>query len=118
MKKREIVKHYNEFIDKITEATIEINTFSPGLYGKYNVKKGLRNEDGSGVLVGLTEIGDVHGYIVDENEKVPVHGRLRYRGIDVKDIVSAHLEENRFGFEEVCYLILFGKLPNKQQLGE
>ena len=118
MRSKEMVKNYNEFIDKITAETVSINTIAPELYGRYNVKRGLRNEDGSGVLVGLTEIGDVHGYIVDENEKVPVHGRLRYRGIDVKEIVAAIMNEDRFGFEECCYLILFGKLPDKAQLDE
>jgi len=58
------------------------------LYGKYNVKRGLRNTDGTGVLVGLTRIGDVHGYIVDEGEKVAIPGKLFYRGIDVEDIVA------------------------------
>ncbi|MGI6561231.1 MAG: citrate/2-methylcitrate synthase [Clostridia bacterium] len=116
MKKRLIVENYNGFIDKITDETIATNKISPELYWRYNVKRGLRNEDGTGVLVGLTEIGDVHGYIMDENEKVPVHGRLRYRGIDVEEIISGILEEDRFGFEEVCYLILFGKLPGKKEL--
>ncbi|OGS18346.1 MAG: citrate synthase, partial [Elusimicrobia bacterium RIFOXYA2_FULL_40_6] len=84
----------------------------------YNVKRGLRNADGTGVLVGLTEIGDVHGYIIDENEKVPAHGRLSYRGIDVDTIVKGFQKEKRFGFEEICYLLLFGELPSKEELGQ
>jgi len=69
-------------------------------------------------LVGLTEIGDVHGYIIDENEKVPAHGRLSYRGIDVDTIVKGFQKEKRFGFEEICYLLLFGELPSKEELGQ
>jgi citrate synthase len=87
-----------------------------GLYGKFNVKRGLRNADGTGVLVGLTRIGDVHGYIIDEGEKVPVDGKLYYRGIDVEDIVRAAAAEGRFGFEETVYLLLFGVLPTREQL--
>jgi citrate synthase len=88
------------------------------LYDKYNVKRGLRNQDGTGVLVGLTRIGDVHGYIMDKGEKVPVEGRLYYRGIDVGDMVAAAAGENRFCFEEAVYLLLFGQLPNKPQLDD
>ncbi|GHV50139.1 citrate synthase [Spirochaetia bacterium] len=86
------------------------------LYNKFNVKRGLRNADGTGVLVGLTRIGDVHGYIMDEGEKVPVDGKLYYRGIDVEKLVAAAAREKRFGFEETVYLLLFGALPNKKQL--
>ena len=88
----------------------------PALYTKYDVKRGLRNANGSGVLVGLTKIGDVHGYILDEGEKMSVPGVLRYRGIDVEDIVNACKKEKRFGFEEVVYLLLFGCLPEKSKL--
>jgi citrate synthase len=86
------------------------------LFRKYSVKRGLRNDDGTGVLVGLTRVGDVHGYIVDEGEKVPIPGKLYYRGIDVEDITNEAAENNRFCFEETIYLLLFGKLPNKKQL--
>jgi citrate synthase len=85
------------------------------LYSKYNVKRGLRNADSTGVLVGLTRIGDVHGYIVDENEKVAVPGKLFYRGIDVEEIAAAADRDDRFCFEETVYLLLFGKLPTKDQ---
>jgi len=86
------------------------------LYTKFNVKRGLRNADGTGVLVGLTRVGDVHGYIIDEGDKIAVPGKLYYRGIDVEDIVSAASREGRFCFEETVYLLLFGRLPTKQQL--
>ena len=88
------------------------------LYGKYNVKRGLRNADGTGVLVGLTRVGDVHGYIMDEGEKVAVPGKLYYRGIDVEEIILTAAKENRFAFEETVYLLMFGQLPSKDELGD
>lgn len=87
-------------------------------YDNFNVKRGLRNSDGSGVLVGLTRIGNVHGYIKDEMEVVPVEGKLFYRGIDVEDVIATLQQENRMGFEEIIYLLLFGKLPNASDLEE
>jgi len=89
-----------------------------GLFEKFSVKRGLRNADGTGVLVGLTRVGEVHGYIVDDGEKVAVPGKLYYRGIDIEDIAAAAAKENRFCFEETVYLLLFGSLPNKKQLDE
>lgn len=90
----------------------------PALYEKYNVKRGLRNKDGSGVLVGLTSIGSVHGYVMNESEKCSVPGQLFYRGIDVYKIVEACEREKRFGFEETQYLLLFGRLPSAGELQE
>lgn len=87
------------------------------LFGKYGVKRGLRNEDGTGVLVGLTNIGNVVGYERDEEGKlVPTEGKLYYRGYELDDLVSPLLKEKRFGFEEVAYLLLSGKLPDKEEL--
>jgi citrate synthase len=82
------------------------------------VKRGLRDIDGRGVLVGLTEIGDVRSYIVEENEMVPMPGKLFYRGFNINDIVNGFLKKDCFGFEETCYLLLFGNLPTKQELKE
>ena len=90
----------------------------PALYRRYNVKRGLRNEDGSGVLVGLTRVGSVHGYVVDENEIVPVPGKQYYRGVDVQDLVHGFQKEGRPGFEETAYLLLFGTLPSGPELAE
>ncbi|GHU29992.1 citrate synthase [Spirochaetia bacterium] len=87
-----------------------------GFYNKYNVKRGLRNADGTGVIVGLTRIGDVHAYIIDEGEKVPVDGKLYYRGINVESLVQNAAAEGRFAFEETVYLLLFGQLPSREQL--
>lgn len=92
------------------------NRIEMDLYNKYNVKRGLRNADGTGVLVGLTRVGDVHGYIMDESERIAVDGKLYYRGIDVEDLVKHAIAENRFGYEEAVYLLLFGDLPAKKEL--
>lgn len=88
------------------------------LYTKYNVKRGLRNNDGTGVLVGLTEVGDVHSYVMDNGKKVSVEGELRYRGYNVNDLVNTAEKEGRYGFEETCYLLLFGELPTREMLAD
>ncbi|MGC9313105.1 MAG: citrate/2-methylcitrate synthase [Sediminispirochaetaceae bacterium] len=105
-------------MNKYAELVARNNQIDPANFTKYEVKRGLRNNDGTGVLVGLTQIGDVHGYIVDEKERVPVEGRLRYRGIELKELVAGFQKEKRFGFEETIYLLLFGQLPNEKELGE
>lgn len=97
-------------------AAASSSNISSDLYTKYQVKRGLRDQDGKGVLVGLTEIGDVHSYIIDEGEMVPVPGRLTYRGIDIKDIVNGFIKEGRYGFEEISYLLFFGHLPDEKAL--
>ena len=87
------------------------------LFQKYNVKRGLRNEDGSGVLVGLTNIGNVEGYKRDKDGKLqPTEGKLFYRGYELDDLVTPLLKEKRFGFEEVAYLLLSGELPDQEEL--
>ena len=101
-----------EYADRI-RATGKID---PALYETYNVKRGLRNADGTGVLVGLTRIGSVHGYMISESEKVSVPGQLFYRGINVNDLVKGFQAEKRSGFEETAYLLLFGELPGTGEL--
>jgi len=86
------------------------------LFTKFSVKRGLRNDDGTGVLVGLTRVGDVHGYDVSDGKKVAIPGKLFYRGIDIEQIAAEAASQNRFCFEETIYLLLFGKLPTKKQL--
>ncbi len=88
----------------------------PKLYDKYSVKRGLRNTDGSGVVVGLTNICCVHGYVIDEGEKRPAEGKLIYRGYDICDLVEGKTKDDRYGFEETAYLLLFGNLPDKEHL--
>ncbi len=103
-------------LNKLRPLAEEHNKIPPELYEKYHVLRGLRNPDGSGVLVGLTEIGDVHGYIFDEGEKVPDEGRLMYRGYKVEDLVKGFQADKRFGFEETAFLLLFGQLPTTEIL--
>ncbi len=104
------------YIDLIHDQNSVWNSIPSHYYSDYNVKRGLRNADGSGVLAGLTTVGEVHGYVMDEGNKAPIHGTLRYRGIDVKDIVENCQREKRFGFEETAFLLLFGFLPDKDTL--
>ena len=90
----------------------------PELYTKYDVKRGLRDADGKGVLVGLTRIGNVYGYDVVDGKPVAVPGKLIYRGYDVEDIIHDIEKSDQFGFEQVIYLLLFGELPNASQLAK
>ncbi|MDD7051499.1 MAG: citrate/2-methylcitrate synthase [Lachnospiraceae bacterium] len=88
------------------------------LFTRYEVKRGLRDLNGKGVLAGLTNISDVRASKVVDGETVPIHGKLFYRGYNVEDLVQGFSSENRFGFEEVTYLLLFDQLPTKKQLSE
>ena len=90
----------------------------PKYYRSDSVKRGLRNADGSGVMAGVTRVGSVQGYYLSDSEKVPVKGNLFYRGINVDDIIAHHNALSTFGYEEVAYLLLFGKLPTKEQFGK
>lgn len=87
-------------------------------FDRFEVKRGLRNRDGSGVMAGLTKVCAVEGYYIDDGERKPVEGHLTYRGIDINDLVDGCINENRFGYEEVVWLLLFGHLPTKNQLDE
>ena len=105
-----------KWLKKQAEKARAADYIDPALYAKYGVKRGLRNDNGSGVLVGLTTIGNVHGYVMDEGERKAISGELYYRGINVKDIVQADRREHRFGYEEAAYLLLFGELPTAREL--
>jgi len=107
-----------ELIRSLSEKAIKNNDIEKTLYDKYNVRRGLRKPDGTGVLVGLTNIGEVKGYYVEDNEKIPRKGKLLYRGYDVMKLVKGFQEDNRLGFEEICYLLLFGALPTDNELAE
>ena len=80
------------------------------------IKRGLRNSDGTGVMVGVTKVGSVQGYLLQDGQRIPIPGRLYYRGIELNDIVEAHRAEGTFGFEEVAYLLLMGYLPSQGEL--
>lgn len=97
----------------------QIDRIDESLYKKYNVKRGLRNANGTGVIVGLTRIGEVIGYTKDsDGNKLPTEGHLYYRGYDIDDLVQNYLDDNRFGFEEITYLLIYGELPTRQQLDD
>ncbi|MBP3365798.1 MAG: citrate/2-methylcitrate synthase [Treponema sp.] len=107
------------FLGRLSKKTEINDPIDPALYEKYNVKSGLRYADGRGVLVGLTRIGDVVGYDIDENgNKVAVPGKLIYRGYNVEDIVRDSEKNHQFGYEQCVYLLLFGELPTQKQLTE
>ena len=92
------------------------NAISKDEYDYYRVKRGLRNADGTGVMAGVTQIGNVMGYYVQDGERIPAPGKLVYRGIDVEELINGFVSEGRFGFEETAYLLLFGALPTRAQL--
>ena len=92
------------------------HSIDPCYYTTYDIKRGLRNADGTGVVVGVTTISNVHGYVVSEGDKVPDRGRLSYRGYSISDLVDHAVAENRFGFEETAYLLMAGELPTAEQL--
>ena len=96
----------------------EINTIDASKYKKYDVKRGLRNDDGTGVLAGLTGISNVHGYVMSDGEKVADTGELRLRGYDLYDLLGVDAKDRRFNYEEVSYLLLMGELPTQQQLDD
>ena len=105
-------KMLKTFCDKVRVC----NKIDSKLFTQYQVKRGLRDIDGKGVLVGLTEIGEIRSYNIEGDKMVPIPGKLIYRGIDISDIVNGFLQKGYFGFEETCYLLLFGELPSKEEL--
>lgn len=117
---------YNQRITNFSEVTDEIKGLSElclenlkidtELYTKYEVKRGLRDISGKGVLAGLTDVSKIQSYIVEDNDMIPCEGKLYYQGVDVEDIVEGFMKEKRFGYEETVYLLLFGKLPTKEEL--
>lgn len=107
----------SEYIHSLAQDYTNSNYISPKVYEKSDlIKRGLRNKDGTGVMAGVTQIGNVHGYYMQDGEKVPMEGKLIYRGISVEDLIRGFVSENRFGFEETAYLLLLGKLPDRQEL--
>ena len=103
-------------LNSLCEEIGKYNKINPAYFDRFQVKRGLRNSDGTGVMAGLTKICNVQGYYVSDGERVPIDGRLIYRGIDVREIISGCEQEGRFGFEEVVWLLLFGTLPSKRRL--
>ena len=114
MKRNEFENRLEEW-SKVIEQT---NTIDPKLYPEHNIKRGLRNENGTGVLVGITRVGSVIGYRKENDKKIPIEGELYYRGYNLFDLVHGFQNEKRLGFEETVYLLLFGKCPNQDELKE
>lgn len=115
---KEYFQYDEKTLDRLGVLVEKANSIDQDLYAKYDVKRGLRNSNGTGVLAGLTGVGDVHGYQLENGEKKPAEGKLFYRGIEICDIIKGFQKEKRFGFEEVCYLLLFGQLPDSHALEE
>lgn len=103
-------------IKQLAERCKESLSINPELYSKYEVKRGLRDVSGQGVLTGLTEVSEIRSHIMVDRDMVPTEGKLYYQGVDVEEIVAGFIKERRFGFEETVFLLLFGKLPNKEEL--
>lgn len=106
----------NDLIHSLCGEFQKHNLIDPVYYEKLDVKRGLRNADGTGVMAGITQIGNVQGYYMQDGERVPMDGRLIYRGINVADLIGGFMAEKRFGYEETAYLLLFGALPTAEQL--
>jgi citrate synthase len=107
-----------QLINKYSGYVLEKDVIKNELYTKYEVKRGLRDVSGKGVLVGLTEISEITSYVIEDGDYIPCEGKLYYRGINIEKIVQGFLDEKRFGFEEVCFLLLFGYLPPKNEFTE
>ncbi|MDR0948880.1 MAG: citrate synthase, partial [Lachnospiraceae bacterium] len=103
---------------RLAELCETTSLIEPELFSRYNVMRGLRDLNGKGVLAGLTHISDVRATKEVDGKSVPTHGRLFYRGYDIKDLVQGITADNRFGFEEITYLLLFGRLPAEEELHE
>ncbi len=107
---------FDELISKYADCCREKFQINPELYSKYEVKRGLRDISGKGVLAGLTDISEIRSYTIVDSEVVPCDGKLYYHGIDIEEIVAGFMKEERLGFEETVYLLLFGRLPKRGDL--
>jgi len=105
-----------QYADDHEQDVIQSATIDKSLYQKYGVKRGLRDENGKGVLSGLTNISEIYAREEIDGKIVPTDGRLWYRGYDINDLVNGAIAESRYGFEEITYLLLFGQLPDKATL--
>ncbi len=106
----------NDILAEFQEYCKDIYSIPKKYFEHYNVKRGLRNPDGTGVMAGITRIGNAHGYIINEGDKMSIEGELYYRGYKINELIDGYVKENRYGFEEVSYILFFGELPTKAQL--
>ena len=111
-----MMNDYPEKLLELSEICKENYKIPASVFANANVKRGLRNADGSGVVAGATNLGLIHGYVLYEGEKRPDEGKLYYRGYDVEKLIDAYVKENRYGFEECAFILLFGSLPTSEQL--
>ena len=109
---------YNNLIENLCADIQENSRIPQELYDQYNVKRGLRNTDGTGVVAGCTRVCNVHGYLLNEGERIPHDGELTYRGYNIEDLINGFRKANCFGFETTAFLLLFGRLPNKKELDD
>lgn len=115
---RSVFADHNDVFSELSDKFYQNNKIAASDFERFSVKRGLRNPDGTGVMVGLTNICNVEGYYIDDGEKIPKPGRLIYRGIDLYDFVNGCHSDGRFGFEELVYLLLFGVLPTVDELDD
>ena len=106
----------SELFESLLSGCREHYSIPSAAFTNYNVKRGLRNPDGTGVMAGITKIGNAHGYIINEGERTSIEGELYYRGYNITDLIRGYVSEGRYGFEETAYLLFFGDLPTKKQL--
>lgn len=114
----DFIKHnheQDEILAEFQECCKDIYSIPPKYFEHYNVKRGLRNPDGTGVMAGITRIGNAHGYIINEGDKMSIDGELYYRGYKINELIDGYIKENRYGFEEVSYILFFGELPTQKQ---
>ena len=109
-------KNSDAFLKRLEKLAVHNDPINPDLYKTYDVKRGLRNANGTGVLVGLTRIGDVVGYEIKDGQKIAIPGRLIYRGYNVEDLIHDAEKNKQFGYEQCAYLLLFGELPTQDKL--
>ncbi len=112
------IKDTAKILAHCTEQAKAVNKIPASAFDSYKVKRGLREMDGTGVTAGVTNIGNAHGYVMYEGEKVADDGKLEYRGMDIVSLIDGFSAEQRFGFEECVYLLLFGKLPSQSELSD
>src|SRR5512142_2864353 len=110
------IMEIKEMLRELAPLTVSSCTIDENLFKEYDVKRGLRNADHTGVLVGLTHVGNVVGYEKIDGKLVAIDGKLIYRGIDINDLVHGMQAEKRPGFDETVFLLLFGRLPYKKEL--
>ena len=109
-------ENIREFTHKYAQVCVDNNAINPELFDEYGVKRGLRDKNGKGVLSGLTNISLIKSSEEIDGKSVPCDGELYYRGYNIFDLVRGFQSDDRFGFDECAYLLLFGKLPNAEQL--